>query len=151
MSLIKVSFRVTEDMSFIDTTQYLLYETKYREILKCGKFTYTFMANRTFINLTGCKSLVDILTGIKLFKYLTNVSSIMNLKVDTMNAVYRPLHKIIEPPSHSFWKSVKPRFPGVVYKNKNLKRLGCVIFPKCVCFFGFKSTKELIKNFNFLF
>ena len=120
MSLIKVSFRVTEDMSFLDSTQYLLYETKYREILKCGKFTYTFMANRTFINLTGCKSLVDILTGIKLFKYLTNVSSIMNLKVDTMNAVYRPLHKIIEPPSHSFWKSVKPRFPGVVYKNKNL-------------------------------
>ena len=108
------------------------------------------MSNRKFINLTGCKTFDDIIEALSLFKVYTNVFGIYNLKIDTMIAVYRPLCKIPEPPNVKFYKLVKPKFPGIIYRHKTSKR-GCTVFPKCILFWGFKCARELLTTFDYAF
>jgi hypothetical protein len=101
------------------------------------------MSERKFVNLTGCKTYQDLIKAISLFK-------IYNLKIDTMIAVYYPTCEILEPPSDRFYKLVKPKFPGIIYRHKTSKS-GCTVFPKSIVFWGFKSTKELMSTFNHAF
>lgn len=108
------------------------------------------MSERKFINLTGCKTFQDIIKAIHLFKLYTNVFNIYKLKIDTMIAVYRPHYQISEPPHKHFYKLVKPKFPGLIYRHKTSNR-GCTVFPKCVVFWGFKSKQELMSTFNYAF
>ena len=128
----------------------LFYQTKNVEIFKCGNYTFSFMSKRRFVNLTGCKTYQDIIKAITLFKIYTNVFRIYNLKIDTMLAVYHPICEILEPPSDRFYKLIKPKFPGIIYRHKTSKR-GCTVFPSSIVFWGFKSTKELMSTFNHVF
>ena len=108
------------------------------------------MSNRKFINLTGCKNFQDIIKAICLFKIYTNVFNIYRLKIDTMIAVYRPRQNLLEPPHEHFYKLVKPKFPGIIFRHKKSKR-GCTICPKCLVCWGFKSKKKFMNTFNYPF
>ena len=67
-----------------------------------------------------------------------------------MIAVYKPCNQILEPPDQYFYKLIKPKFPGIIFRHKTSRR-GCTLFPKCVVFWGFKSKQEFMSTFDYQF
>lgn len=152
--LVKMSFEIKEKPCLSTSSdKYLFYTTRNVEILKIDMFTFSFMANRTFVNLTGCKDSSSAARAIQLFRYYTNISEIHNLKINTMSAKISRSFRMQRPNPENFYEITYQRFPGVCYKARNTKngKYGCIFFSRNIVFFGLKSLEDIRSKFDPLF
>ena len=152
--LAKLSFRINEHPRLTaESRDYLYYTTKNIEILKIESFTYSFMSNRKFVNLTGCTNFDSVLKAIVIFKYYTGISKMFDFKINTLSTTLRRTEKMQRPSYENFYEITYQRFPGVVYKARETKygKYGCTFFPKNIVFFGLKSLENLKSKFSPLF
>ena len=116
------------------------------EIIKCCNFTFSFMSNRTFVNLTSCKSYVDIIVAINAFLCcVENVQIIHSLKVDSisylLSAKFYPLD--VYASNEQFFIKTHPRFKGVTVKHKTSNVICNIFKSQKMVFMGLKSLKQL--------
>lgn len=150
----KLSFNLREKPQLsTESDKYLFYSTKNIEILKIDVFTFSFMSNRTFVNLTGCRNFSSVIKAIDLFRHYTAIDKVHNLKINTMSATILRTDKMKKPSLENFYEITYQRFPGVVYKARDIKegKYGCIIFPKNIVFFGLKSLDSIRSKFSPLF
>ena len=153
-TLVKLSFEIKESPNLItNSEEYLFYTTKNIEILKISVFTFSFMSNRSFVNLTGCSNFKSVVKAIKLFRHYTGIKKIFKLKINTMSASTSRSDKMKKPSAENFYEITYQRFPGVVYKARDFKngKYGCIFFSKNIVFFGLKSLEGIRSKFRPLF
>ena len=149
---VKSSFEILENHQLSeDSSEYLYYHAGSVKILKSGEFTFSIMGSRErFVNVTGCKSLENVVAAVNHFKKISKTNITQNLKI---NSISFKLCLDIEEIKLSHIKATHcdifniktfPRFTGICFKHKKLRIAGN-FFPqskKIVCM-GAKSLDEM--------
>ena len=145
---VKLSFKLLSpavlDHRKID--EYELTKVRNIEIIKCCNFTFSFMSNRKFVNLTSCKTYTDIVVAINAFLCcVNNVQIIHSIKIDSISYLlfskFYPLDAYVG--NEQFFIKTHPRFKGVTVKHKSTNVISNIFKSHKMVFMGLKSLEQL--------
>ena len=129
---VKASFRILESHKLLeDSDQYLFYYASHLQILKAGAYTYSIMGrDHRFVNITGCSSIEKLYDGIELFKCVSQIKLIDDVKINSISFVFKvqisdnTLSLITSNPCSVFNIKRFPKFSGICFKHINSKIAG---------------------------
>ena len=113
---VKASFQLLESNKLDkDSVRYLFYSAGHLQVLKTGSYTYSIMGrDNRYVNVTGCPAIERLAEGIELFKQMSHVKLINNIKINSISFLFKAqisdniLTSITSSPSRVF--NIK-RFP----------------------------------------
>ena len=122
---IKATFQLLESHKLDeDSDRYLFYSAGHLQVLKTGAYTISIMGkDNQYVIVTGCPAIEKLDEGIELFKQMSHVKLINNIKINSMSFVFKVqisdniLTSIIS--SHSRVFNIKrfPKFCGICFKH----------------------------------